>query len=98
MTKQDSTNSPSSPSVQVIERMFTLIDVLASREEAMTLKEISDRAGLHPSTAHRILNDLVLGRFADRTQAGSYRLQRTLRHASRSRHRGTRAATFDFGR
>jgi len=73
MTKQDS-NSPLAPSVQVIERMFTLIDVLASREEAMTLKDISDKAGLHPSTAHRILNDLVLGRFADRPQPGSYRL------------------------
>ena len=73
MTKQDS-NSPLAPSVQVIERMFTLINVLASREEAMTLKDISDKAGLHPSTAHRILNDLVLGRFADRPQAGSYRL------------------------
>ena len=73
MTKQDS-NIPSTPSAQVIERMFTLIDVLASREEAMTLKDISDKAGLHPSTAHRILNDLVLGRFADRPQPGSYRL------------------------
>ncbi len=73
MTKQDS-NSPAAPSVQVIERMFTLIDVLASREDAMTLKDISDKAGLHPSTAHRILNDLVLGRFADRPQPGSYRL------------------------
>jgi len=73
MTKQDS-NIPATPSVQVIERMFTLIDVLASREEAMTLKDISDKAGLHPSTAHRILNDLVLGRFADRPQPGSYRL------------------------
>ena len=73
MTTPDS-NSPLAPSVQVIERMFTLIDVLASREEAMTLKDISDKAGLHPSTAHRILNDLVLGRFADRPQAGSYRL------------------------
>lgn len=73
MTKQDS-NIPSTPSVQVLERMFTLIDVLASREEAMTLKDISDKAGLHPSTAHRILNDLVLGRFADRPQPGSYRL------------------------
>lgn len=62
------------PSVQVIERMFTLIDVLASRAEAMTLKDISEKAGLHPSTAHRILNDLVLGRFADRPQPGSYRL------------------------
>ena len=73
MTKQDS-NNPLAPSVQVIERMFTLIDVLASREEAMTLKDISEKAGLHPSTAHRILNDLVLGRFADRPQPGSYRL------------------------
>ena len=62
------------PTVQVIERMFTLIDVLASREEAMPLKEISEKAGLHPSTAHRILNDLVSGRFVDRPHAGSYRL------------------------
>ena len=54
--------------------MFTLIDVLASREEAVSLKEISEKTGLHPSTAHRILNDLTLGRFIDRPQAGSYRL------------------------
>lgn len=65
---------PSTPTVQVIERMFTLIDVLASREEAMPLKEISEKAGLHPSTTHRILNDLVCGRFVDRPQPGSYRL------------------------
>lgn len=62
------------PTVQVIERMFTLIDILASREDAMSLKEISDKAGLHASTAHRILNDLVTGRFVDRPQAGNYRL------------------------
>ncbi|MBB1074368.1 IclR family transcriptional regulator [Rhodoferax sp. 4810] len=65
---------PSIPTVQVIERMFTLIDILASREDAMSLKEISDKAGLHASTAHRILNDLVTGRFVDRPQAGNYRL------------------------
>lgn len=65
---------PSTPTVQVIERMFTIIDVLASREEAMPLKEISEKAGLHPSTTHRLLNDLVSGRFADRSQPGSYRL------------------------
>jgi DNA-binding IclR family transcriptional regulator len=65
---------PATPSIQVIERMFTLIDVLASREEAVSLKEISEKTGLHPSTAHRILNDLTLGRFVDRPQAGSYRL------------------------
>ena len=66
--------TPSTPSVQVIERMFTLLDVLASREQAMPLKEISEKAGLHPSTTHRILNDLATGRFVDRPQAGNYRL------------------------
>ncbi|MBK0393535.1 IclR family transcriptional regulator [Ramlibacter algicola] len=54
--------------------MFALIDVLASREEAVSLKEISARTGLHPSTTHRILNDLAVGRFVDRPEAGSYRL------------------------
>jgi DNA-binding IclR family transcriptional regulator len=54
--------------------MFSLIDVLASREEAISLKEISEKTGLHPSTTHRILNDLAVGRFVDRPEAGSYRL------------------------
>ena len=62
------------PAIQVMERMFTLIDILASREDAISLKEISEKSGLHPSTAHRILNDLTLGRYVDRPEAGSYRL------------------------
>ena len=65
---------PVTPNIQVIERMFALIDVLASREAAISLKEISDRTGLHPSTTHRILNDLAVGRFVDRPESGSYRL------------------------
>ncbi len=65
---------PATPVIQVIERMFALIDVLASREEAISLKEISEKTGLHPSTTHRILNDLAVGRFVDRPEAGSYRL------------------------
>jgi DNA-binding IclR family transcriptional regulator len=73
MAKKDP-DLPSVPAVQVLERMFTLIDVLASREEAVSLKEISEKASLHPSTAHRILNDLATGRFVDRPQPGSYRL------------------------
>jgi IclR family transcriptional regulator, carbohydrate utilization repressor len=73
MAKKDP-DLPTAPAVQVLERMFTLIDVLASREEAVSLKEISEKAGLHPSTAHRILNDLATGRFVDRPQPGSYRL------------------------
>ena len=73
MPKSDS-HTPTTPTVQVIERMFALIDVLASREEAISLKEISEKTGLHPSTTHRILNDLATGRFVDRPQPGSYRL------------------------
>jgi IclR family transcriptional regulator, carbohydrate utilization repressor len=64
----------SKPAIQVMERMFSLMNVLASRNEAISLKEISEQTGLHPSTAHRILNDLTLGRYVDRPEAGSYRL------------------------
>jgi DNA-binding IclR family transcriptional regulator len=73
MTRTDPDIS-TTPAVQVIARMFTLIDILASREEAISLKDISEKSGLHPSTAHRILNDLASGRFVDRPQPGSYRL------------------------
>jgi DNA-binding IclR family transcriptional regulator len=62
------------PTIQVLERTFALLDMLASHQDPVSLKEISERTGLHPSTAHRILNDLAIGRFVDRPQAGSYRL------------------------
>ena len=66
---------PTVPSVQVIERVFGLIDILAATESSMSLKDISAAAGLHPSTTHRILNDLVIGRYVDRApQPGTYRL------------------------
>jgi hypothetical protein len=67
-------HQPVAPTIQVIERLFSLMDVLASREDAISLKEISEKTGLHPSTAHRILNDLTIGRFVDRPEPGSYRL------------------------
>jgi len=73
MTKR-SDLQPSTPTVQVIERMFNLLEVLSSREDPVSLKDIAEKTGLHPSTAHRILNDLTIGRFVDRPEAGSYRL------------------------
>ena len=72
--RKASSDVPATPTVQVIERMFALMDVLASREEAMSLKDISEKTGLHPSTTHRILNDLATGRFVDRPHPGTYRL------------------------
>jgi DNA-binding IclR family transcriptional regulator len=61
-------------SIQVIERMIALLDALAQHPDPASLKELSGATGLHPSTAHRILNDLVLKRFVDRAEPGTYRL------------------------
>ncbi|MBA4177220.1 MAG: IclR family transcriptional regulator [Leptothrix sp. (in: Bacteria)] len=70
MTPKDSHR----PTIQVLERSFLLLETLAAQPEPVSLKDISERTGLHPSTAHRILNDLAIGRFVDRPAAGSYRL------------------------
>ena len=60
--------------IQVLERMVSLLDALAQQPRAVSLKELSSRTALHPSTAHRILNDLVTARFVDRVDTGSYQL------------------------
>jgi len=68
----DST-SPST-SIQVMARMFSLLDTLAHEGDATSLKVVSERTGLHPSTAHRILNDLAAGGYVERSGPGTYRL------------------------
>ncbi len=65
---------PASPSIQVIERLNALLDVLAKQSEPVSLKALALATGLHPSTAHRILNDLVIVRMVDRTEPGHYQL------------------------
>ena len=40
----------------------------------VSLKDLAGRTRLHPSTAHRILNDLVTARFVDRAEPGTYQL------------------------
>jgi DNA-binding IclR family transcriptional regulator len=69
-----SSKGATTPTIQVLERMFGLLDVLATHQDPVSLKRISEQTGLHPSTAHRILNDLAMGRFVDRPEAGTYRL------------------------
>lgn len=61
-------------SIQVIERMVSLLDALAHYQDPVSLKELASETGLHPSTAHRILNDLVKTRFVDRADTGYYQL------------------------
>ncbi|TCS36636.1 IclR family transcriptional regulator [Paucimonas lemoignei] len=72
--KPDSTSDTDKTSIQVIERMVALLDALAEQPDPVSLKDLAATTGLHPSTAHRILNDLVLKRFVDRSDPGSYRL------------------------
>jgi DNA-binding IclR family transcriptional regulator len=54
--------------------MFSLLDTLALEGDSVSLKTVSERTGLHPSTAHRILNDLAVGGFVERSGPGTYRL------------------------
>jgi len=72
--KTDTNAANDKTSIQVIERMIALLDALAQYPDPVSLKELSAVTGLHPSTAHRILNDMVVKRFVDRADAGSYRL------------------------
>ncbi len=72
--KHDSPVTSDKTSIQVIERMMALLDALASYPDPVSLKELATATGLHPSTAHRILNDMVTKRFVDRSEPGTYRL------------------------
>lgn len=60
--------------IQVLERAMLLLDVLAKRSDPVPLKDIAAATGLHTSTAHRILNDLVVGRYVERVDSGLYQL------------------------
>ena len=72
--KSDVTPTGDKTSIQVIERMMTLLDALAAHPDPVSLKDLANETGLHPSTAHRILNDMVAKRFVDRAEPGTYRL------------------------
>ena len=61
-------------SIQVIERMMSLLDVLANTPGPATLKMLSQATGLHPSTAHRILAMMTHSRLVERHDASTYAL------------------------
>ncbi len=60
--------------VQVLERVFEMLDALAAHQAEPGLQELSQWVGLHRSTAHRLLTVLEGHRFVERTAAGKYRL------------------------
>ncbi len=61
-------------SIQVIERMMSLLDALANTQEPATLKRLSQVTGLHPSTAHRILAVMTHSRLVVRQDTSTYAL------------------------
>lgn len=61
-------------SIQVIDRMMSLIDALARHPSPANLKQLAGETRLHPSTAHRILAVMVDNRLVDRIEPGTYRL------------------------
>lgn len=63
-----------SNSIQVIERLARLLDVIAGHKDPVSLKILSAETGLHPSTAFRILSSLAEHGFVERTSRGNYQL------------------------
>lgn len=61
-------------SIQVIERMMSLLDALAAQPEPASLKQLAQVTQLHPSTAHRILAAMTQARFVERQDLGTYGL------------------------
>jgi DNA-binding IclR family transcriptional regulator len=61
-------------SIQVIQRMMSLLAALSRHVAAVNLKQLAAETRLHPSTAHRILAVMVENRLVDRIEPGTYRL------------------------
>ena len=70
----DLPDTPTKSSIQVIDRMMSLIAALARHPSPANLKQLAAETRLHPSTAHRILAVMVDNRLVDRIEPGTYRL------------------------
>jgi DNA-binding IclR family transcriptional regulator len=68
--KKDSEKS----SIQVFDRMMSLLDALAENPEPVSLKILSQMTKLHPSTTHRILAALTVSGMVMRDDNGAYGL------------------------
>ena len=71
---EQNTESNARPTIQVLERTNDLLNILAQFNQPLSLKFLAEQSGLHISTCHRILNDLVLARMVDRPSSGHYQL------------------------
>ncbi|NEX20962.1 IclR family transcriptional regulator [Thiorhodococcus mannitoliphagus] len=71
MTQESTTTAAR---IQVIDRAAALLDAVARYPDPVSLKVLAAEAGLHTSTAHRILASLIQNQFVERDAAGHYRL------------------------
>lgn len=61
--------------IQVLDRAFHILDVIAESEDGFGLPDVAERTQLHKSTAHRLLMVLESARFVERDAvSGNYRL------------------------
>jgi DNA-binding IclR family transcriptional regulator len=65
-------------SIQVIDRLARLLDVIAASDAAVSLKVLAAETGLHPSTAFRILGAMSAVGFVERDVNGQYVLGKKL--------------------
>lgn len=65
-------------SIQVIDRMSSLLDAVARYPGAVSLKVLAAETGLHSSTAFRILGAMQANGFVERDPVGHYQLGRKL--------------------
>jgi DNA-binding IclR family transcriptional regulator len=78
-------------SIQVLDRMSNLLDVLEHHSAPVNLKQLASETALHPSTAHRILNAMVHNRMVDRVEPGVYCLGARLIELGRAAQSTSRA-------
>jgi DNA-binding IclR family transcriptional regulator len=61
-------------SVQTVDRVLDIVESLSTEQDGLTLTELSKRAGLPKSTAHRLLGALTRRGYAARREDGSYQI------------------------
>jgi DNA-binding IclR family transcriptional regulator len=61
-------------SIQVLDRMSSLLDAVARYPEPVSLKILAAETGLHSSTAFRILGSMLDNGFVERDATGKYQL------------------------
>ena len=75
MTARSKAKEPHIYKVQVLDRAFQILNLLADEKSGVGLMEIASRLKLHKSTAHRLIMVLEVSRFVEKnTVSGKYHL------------------------